>query len=179
VNFLCFCYRTTEEFNLNRLIPKSLKPFTWACAASLLLFPGLNLLAQEAGEPEAITEAVAGAAAESSPEAPPAKPPSMSNKWRMEVSGNAESDGAVVVKISPQDGEPFTAEVAIKNKTSENGVAKALVKGLKAQLPQKQFHIERDDGEDVLVKKKMGAKNFGLQLVSSDVKHVRFRIEKE
>jgi hypothetical protein len=104
---------------------------------------------------------------------------STSNKWRMEFSGKAHSDGTIVVRISPEDGEPITAEIAIANKTGENAVAKTVVKGLKAQLPKDHFKVERDDGEDVLVKKKFGTSNFGLELISNDVKNVRINLDKE
>lgn len=104
---------------------------------------------------------------------------SPSNKWRLECSGKAHSDGTIVLRVTPEGGEPITAEIAIKDKTSENDVAKTLVKGLKAQLPNDSYHIERDDGEDVLVKKKMGKDNFLLEIVSNDVENVRVRLEKE
>ncbi|HKX55785.1 MAG TPA: hypothetical protein VJN01_06785, partial [Xanthomonadales bacterium] len=89
------------------------------------------------------------------------------------------ADGTVVLKVTPKEGEPITATIAIANNTGENDVAKALVKGLRAQLPKDGFHIERDDGEDVLVKKKMGKGDFILELVSNDVKNVRVNLEKE
>lgn len=105
--------------------------------------------------------------------------PSPSNKWRVECSGKAQADGTVVLKLTPKEGEAITATIAIANNTGENDVAKALVKGLKAQLPKDSYHIERDDGEDVLVKKKMGKGDFILELVSNDVKSVRLNLEKE
>ena len=104
---------------------------------------------------------------------------STSNKWRMQFSGKAHSDGTIVVRISPEDGEPITAEIAIANKTGENSVAKTVVKGLKAQLPEDGYKVERDDGEDVLVKKKFGKSNFGLEVISNDVKNVRINLDKE
>lgn len=104
---------------------------------------------------------------------------SPSNKWRLECDGKAHSDGTIVLKVTPKEGEPITAEIAIKDKTSENGVAKTLVKGLKAILPKDTYHVERDDGEDVLVKKKWGTDDFLLELVSNSVEHVRLNLKKE
>ena len=46
-------------------------------------------------------------------------------------------------------------------------------------LPGDEYNIEVDDGEDVLVKKRSGAKDFDLTLASSDVKSVRIDVEKE
>jgi hypothetical protein len=104
---------------------------------------------------------------------------STSNKWRMSVSGSAKSDGTIVLKISPKGGEPVTATIAIANKTGENDIAKKIVKDLKAQLSKDLYHIERDDGEDVLLKKKRGKPDFGLEIVSNDVAKVKLSQRKE
>jgi len=113
--------------------------------------------------------------------APEAKPKkvSYSNKWRLQFSGGADSDGVVTLKLIPKEGEPIVADTAIKKGTSENRVAKAVVDSLKAQLPKKVYHVERDDGEDVLVKKKRGAENFGIEIVALTVEGVRIRPQKE
>ena len=102
-----------------------------------------------------------------------------SNKWRLQCSGGANSAGVITLRFLPKDGEPIVTETPIKKGTGENGVAQALVKSLKAQLPKKEFHIERDDGEDVLVKKKWGAKDFDLKVVSITVKGVRINRQHE
>lgn len=104
---------------------------------------------------------------------------STSNKWRLQFSGGANSDGVIVLRITPKDGEPITAEIAIKDGTGENSVAKAVVEGLKAQLPKDHYHVERDDGEDVLIKKHHGDKNFGVEIVSNTVKGVRINPDRE
>ena len=62
---------------------------------------------------------------------------SPSNKWRLQFSGGAESDGEIVIHFTP------------------------------------------DDGEDVLVKKRMGAASFGVDIISVTVKDVRINPEKE
>ena len=46
-------------------------------------------------------------------------------------------------------------------------------------LDGRKFHVEVDDGEDVLVKKRGDAPNFALEAVSSTVKSVRLRMQKE
>jgi hypothetical protein len=104
---------------------------------------------------------------------------SPSNKWRLQCSGGANSDGAIVLLISPEGGTPIEASIAIKKGTGENSVAAAIVKGLKAQLPKDHFKVERDDGEDVLIKKKRGAPDFDVTIVSIDVKGVRISPEHE
>jgi hypothetical protein len=128
-----------------------------ALVAFLLAFGSHSLLAQETGS-EDLT---------------------MSNKWRLQFSGKANSDGTIVLKLTPKTGESYTAEIAVKNNTGENGVAKTVVKGLKAQLPKDLFHVERDDGEDVLIKKRFGKENFAVEIVSNTVDGVRINPDRE
>ena len=63
--------------------------------------------------------------------------------------------------------------------TSENNVAKQIVSILREQLPEDGYHVERDDGEDVLLKKRMGAANFELSVVSNSVEGVRLNLDRE
>jgi hypothetical protein len=104
---------------------------------------------------------------------------SSSNKWRIEVSEGANSDGEIVFHVTPNGGEAIEVRVAVKDGTRENKVAKTISNAFAAQLPEDQYNVEVDDGEDVLVKKKGGADNFDLSLVSSTVKSVRIDVEKE
>lgn len=104
---------------------------------------------------------------------------SPSNKWRLQCSGGANSDGTIVLLISPEGGTPIEASIAVKDGAGENSVAAAIVKGLKAQLPKDQFKVERDDGEDVLIKKRGGAPQFDVTIASNDVKGVRINPEHE
>lgn len=104
---------------------------------------------------------------------------SPSNKWRLQFSGKANSDGVITITVHPQGGTPITTEIPVKDNTGENGVAKTVVKGLEANLPKEAYHVERDDGEDVLVKKRHGAANFDLTIDSNTVKGVRINPDKE
>ena len=147
--------------------------------ALLLLSAGLS--AQQEATTQGATapgDTQAEAAAPADPNAKPQKP-TYSNKWRLQFSGNAESDGAITLKLIPKEGDPVQTETPIKKGTSENNVAKELVKSLKAQLDKKVYHVERDDGEDVLIKKKYGAKDFDVQVVAVTAKNVRISRQKE
>lgn len=103
----------------------------------------------------------------------------LSNKWRLEFSGDAESNGEIIFRVTPQGGVPIDAVVTIPDDTGENDVAQAVTLGLQAQLPPEAYHIERDDGEDVLVKKLDGAADFGLAIVSNTVAGVKIHPDKE
>lgn len=104
---------------------------------------------------------------------------SLSNKWRIEVSEGAKSTGTMVFRITPKDQAAMEVRVDIEDGTRENKVAVRIRDAFREQLPKKAFHIERDDGEDVLVKKKHKTPRFALSLVSSNVKAVRINIDKE
>ncbi len=53
------------------------------------------------------------------------------------------------------------------------------MKGLKAQLPKVSYHVERDDGEDVLVKKRHGTPDFELEVTSNTVDGVHINKDRE
>jgi len=102
-----------------------------------------------------------------------------SNKWRLECSGNAESDGQVVFHITPEGAERQVVTIPVKRGTGENAVARALRDGLKAQLYKARFAIEVDDGEDVLIKRKGRTPDFALQVAENTVKGLRLNPDKE
>ena len=102
-----------------------------------------------------------------------------SNKWRLQFSGKADSDGVITITVHPKGGTAITTAIPVKDNTGENAVAKTVVNGLKANLPKDTYHVERDDGEDVLVKKRHGAANFDLTIDSNTVKGVRINPDRE
>jgi len=103
---------------------------------------------------------------------------SLSNKWRIEVSEGANNAGTITFRVTPKEGTPVDVTVEIKDGRSENGVAVDIRETLKKTLDPKVYHVERDDGEDVLVKKRKGP-DFEVKLVESTVKGTRINVEKE
>ena len=103
----------------------------------------------------------------------------LSNKWRIKVNHNAKSDGEIVFRISPENQTAIDVSVFIKAHTMENSVAADIKKAMKAQLPKDGYHVERDDFEDVLIKKRGDTPNFGLELVSNGVEGVSINLHKE
>lgn len=102
-----------------------------------------------------------------------------SNKWRLQFSGDAKSSGVIVLKLMPIGSDPFNVEIEVPDNTSENHVAKIVTETLKDKLPSDVYHVERDDGEDVLIKAHRGAAHFDLHIVSNSVKHVRINPDRE
>ncbi len=103
---------------------------------------------------------------------------STSNKWRLQFSGGADSDGTIVLRLTPKDGESMDVAIDIEDGRSENGVAKDVVKGLKDKVSER-YHVERDDGEDVLIKKRRGEANFEVEVISNSVDGVRINRDRE
>jgi hypothetical protein len=100
------------------------------------------------------------------------------NKWRLQFSGDAESDGRIVLQVAPAEGDPMSAGVAIAKGRGENAVARDVRDALRAQVG-KAYHVEIDDGEDVLVKKRNGGHDFVITIVENSVQGVRINIDAE
>jgi hypothetical protein len=131
--------------------------------ASIAIFAGQSVLAQEP------TAAPAPAAS------PDLK---YSNKWRIEVKEGANNDGVARFRVTPKGEAAIDVTVNIKDGRSENGVARDVKNAFKAALDPKRFHVEGDDGEDVLVKK-LGGPDFSIELVESTLKGTHFDLERE
>jgi hypothetical protein len=101
-----------------------------------------------------------------------------SNKWRIEVKEGANNDGVARFRVTPKGEAAVDVIVNIKDGRSENGVARDVKNTFKGALDAKRFHVEGDDGEDVLVKKK-GGPDFSIELLESTLKGTRFDLERE
>lgn len=104
---------------------------------------------------------------------------SPSNKWRIQCSEGAKSSGEIVFRFTPKGGTAFDVTVPVPDGTSENHVARIIRDTLRQNLDAARFHVEVDDGEDVLVKKKGSEPNFDLKVASNTVKAVRIGLDPE
>lgn len=103
-----------------------------------------------------------------------------SNKWRIQCSSDADSSGVVTLRMTPKGAEAIEVRIAIAKNTGENKVARTIRDALKAdERVIKRYKLEVDDGEDVLVKKDLTEPRFALEVISSTVKSVRLRLQKE
>lgn len=170
------------------------RPTALICA-TLLLSTGLILsncaFAQDAAPAAVADEAQASAAeiiaeAPAPPEAEAAEAPldrstlSYSNKWRVKFDNEAKSDGTLVFRLVMKDTkvEPITVSVAIKKGTNENSAASKAKSALQKAFPR-DFNVEKDDGESVLVKLNVIEGSSSLVLLSNDVKNLKIKIRKE
>lgn len=101
-----------------------------------------------------------------------------SNKWRLEFSGAAESDGEMVFAVTPDGGVPQEVTVIVGRADGENQIADKATQALTVAVGQ-DYHVERDDGEDVLLKRRDGAGLFEVRLVRNTVQAVRVKFDPE
>jgi uncharacterized protein (DUF2141 family) len=102
-----------------------------------------------------------------------------SNKWRIELDGQALKTGDIQFRVTPRQGEPTDITVNIKAGRAENNVAKDVRDAFAAKLSPERFTVEVDDGEDILIKRKDGQPDFALELLESDVQNVSIKVEGE
>jgi len=102
-----------------------------------------------------------------------------SNKWRIELSGQALTTGEIQFRVTPRQGDAVDVSVGIKSGRSENNVAKDVRDALAARLSPDRYTVEVDDGEDILIKKKDGQPDFALELIESNVQNISIKVEGE
>jgi hypothetical protein len=90
------------------------------------------------------------------------------SKWRVSFDHYARDPGELVLRIAPLGGAPIDVTTPVADAKSENQVADLLTKSLRAALG-KGYHVETDDGEDVIIKRKGKTPKFEVTLVSNTV----------
>jgi len=100
------------------------------------------------------------------------------NKWRIIFDDRADNDGTIVFRIAPVGKDPIDVETKIPAGTSENHAADILSDSLKASLG-KGFHVETDDGEDVLIKRRGDTPKFFVTMVSTSLTGLNVKVKKD
>lgn len=100
------------------------------------------------------------------------------NKWRLEFSGNAETAGRIVLQVAPAKGKSIRATASIPKGRAENDVARDVSAALQAAASG-HYNVEMDDGEDVLIKKQDGERDFVVTIVENSVQGVKIGIDAE
>ena len=145
-----------------------------ALAAGLASSP-ISAFAQE---PAATTPAATEATEATATPATPAAPLKLSNKWRIKVREGANNTGTLQFRVTPDKGTATDIVDNIEKGRSENGGATDIKNTFKQALDPKVYHVETDDGEDVLVKKRKGP-DYEVKLVESTLKGTRIYLDKE
>lgn len=100
-----------------------------------------------------------------------AAPAQFSNKWRLKVDGHASSAGTIQLGITPEGGTARQVDVPVDKDLHENHVARLIRDALKAALG-KGYHVEIDDGEDVLVKRRGGHPKLDITVAGNSVQGI-------
>lgn len=100
------------------------------------------------------------------------------NKWRLELSGDADSAGQVTLAVAPEGDIATTVTVPIALGLDENAIAAALANELGLRLGDR-YQVERDDGEDVLIKRRPGEEKFTVAVVENTVQGLRINLDEE
>ncbi|MGO4549956.1 hypothetical protein AB4059_02480 [Lysobacter sp. 2RAF19] len=103
---------------------------------------------------------------------------SESNKWRLQFSGSAKTDGEIELVLTPHGAEAAHVIVAIPKGTGENRAAKMVVEAIRKQFGDALYKSEVDDGEDVLVKARRGTPDFQV-LIQRNTTGLRISPDKE
>lgn len=133
-------------------------------AAALLAF-GASALAQDGAPAPAATPAAEA-------------PLKYSNKWRIKFRGEAKSDGVLVFRMVQKGREPVQVSIPVKDGTNDDNIADLAEDALQKAFPR-DFNIEVDDGEDLLVKLAFWEGRSSLQLVGNDVRGLKIKIVRE
>lgn len=102
----------------------------------------------------------------------------VADKWRLQISGGSWKGGTIVMQFV-EDGAVVTeVTITIPGITGENKIARLIRDQLKAGLPKDKFHVEMDDGEDVLVKARGDTHPFEIRIVTNTA-HTRINPDHE
>ena len=101
-----------------------------------------------------------------------------SSTWRLQIDGAAESDGELVLAVTPDGGSPERVVIAIGRADGENEIAHKALVALQEAVGA-DYSIEQDGGEDVLVRPREGIDLFELEVVDNSVEGVDVRFDPE
>ena len=95
--------------------------------------------------------------------------PAAQSKWRVDFNGKAASDGEMLFRLTPHEGEAILVTAKIPQGRAQIYIAQDVRDTFKAQLPKERFRAEIVALERVIVKAHSGEQAFLLELVQSSV----------
>lgn len=150
-----------------------MKNLTRPALAALLLSFSASGFSQQAATTEPVT-VVTDVTVATEPATNPAVL-EYSNKWRIKFDNRTDSAGELVFLFALKGAQPISINISIAKGLSENDIAKIIENAFKQNAPR-GINVERDDGEDVLVKYKQ---RFSLTLLSNSVADLDVELDKE
>lgn len=99
-------------------------------------------------------------------------------KWRVAFSSQAGNDGTFTLRIAPEGGAAVEVETKVAANSSAGKVAKAVRDLLRTSLGE-DYHVETDDGEDVVIGREGKTPKFEVTLACSTLTRLGVWIKKE
>ncbi len=101
-----------------------------------------------------------------------------SNKWRLHFNGKADEDGVITLKFTPEKGEPTTVAIEIDEGTRENQAAREARNQLTKEF-RGEYDVDKDDGEEVKIRARMGEPDFEVEVVSNTVDGLKVKTDRK
>lgn len=101
-----------------------------------------------------------------------------STSWRLQFAGSAESDGEIVLAVTPDGGIPERIVVAVGRADSGTQIAHKALMALQ-QAAGNEYSVEQDDDADVLLRHRDGVDVFEVAVVRNTVKGVSVDFDPE
>ena len=102
---------------------------------------------------------------------------SVASQWRLEVGGDAESDGRIMLELTPEIDEPIRASAQVPDGRSESEMAASLRDALRL-AGGTRYDVEVD-GDAVVVTQRADQRDFVIALVDNTVQGVSIQITAE
>ena len=102
---------------------------------------------------------------------------SVASEWRLEIGGDAESDGRIMLELSPEIGTPVRASAQVADGRSGAQMAESVGAALQLALGAR-YEVEVD-GEDVVVTKRTQERDFVITVVENTVQGVSIESSSE
>jgi len=99
-------------------------------------------------------------------------------KWRIEFGSHADDDGVITLRVSPEGGTPVEVETKVVAKSGADKVANAVRDSLRATLGE-GYHVEIDDGEDVVIGRRAKTPKFEVTLAGSTITGLEVKVGRE
>ncbi len=103
--------------------------------------------------------------------------PPLASVWNIAPTGNADSSGALRFRVTSDDGDPVDISVPVVMGADAETVARGIRRALSSQLRSDRFNVQLGEGTNVLVSDTRGKPHFSLELVNSDVDHLRVAVQ--
>lgn len=100
------------------------------------------------------------------------------SEWRLEIVGDAESGGRIMLELSPEIGAPVRASAQIADGRSETEIAANLGEALQLAAGTR-YNVEVDGEDLVLTKRTSDERDFVIAVVENTVQGVSIEIGAE